>query len=43
MMRIAAEFGFTPESRSRITTPPHDEEAGLFDVLERDDANPEKT
>ena len=33
MMRIASEFGFTPASRSRISTPaPH--EASLFDYLE---------
>jgi P27 family predicted phage terminase small subunit len=25
MMRIASEFGFTPASRSRITTPPPDQ------------------
>lgn len=43
MMRIAAEFGFTPASRSRIATPQQDEEATLFDVLEQEDASPEKT
>jgi P27 family predicted phage terminase small subunit len=32
MMRIASEFGFTPASRSRITTPPADERT-LFDIL----------
>jgi P27 family predicted phage terminase small subunit len=32
MMRIASEFGFTPASRSRITTPPNDERT-LFDIL----------
>jgi phage terminase small subunit len=42
MMRIAAEFGFTPASRSRIATPQQDE-ATLFDVLEQEDASPEKT
>src|ERR1700761_8062305 len=30
MMRIASEFGFTPASRSRISTPP-EREPGLFD------------
>jgi P27 family predicted phage terminase small subunit len=34
MMRIASEFGFTPASRSRISTPPADER-NLFDILER--------
>jgi len=34
MMRIASEFGFTPASRSRITTPSNSEPT-LFDVLER--------
>ena len=32
MMRIASEFGFTPASRSRITTPPNSEPS-LFDLL----------
>jgi P27 family predicted phage terminase small subunit len=36
MMRIASEFGFTPASRSRISTPSNSEPA-LFDVLERTD------
>jgi P27 family predicted phage terminase small subunit len=36
MMRIASEFGFTPASRSRISTPSKAEPT-LFDVLE----NPE--
>jgi phage terminase small subunit len=31
MMRIASEFGFTPASRSRISTPPKNE-PGLFDI-----------
>jgi P27 family predicted phage terminase small subunit len=34
MMRIASEFGFTPASRSRISTPSEDER-DLFNVLER--------
>jgi P27 family predicted phage terminase small subunit len=33
MMRIASEFGFTPASRSRISTPAANERT-LFDVLE---------
>lgn len=33
MMRIASEFGFTPASRSRISTPAK-REATLFDLLE---------
>src|ERR1044071_6224765 len=33
MMRIASEFGFTPASRSRISTPARDERT-LFDILE---------
>ncbi len=33
MMRIASEFGFTPASRSRISTP-SEAERTLFDVLE---------
>ena len=33
MMRIASEFGFTPVSRSRISTP-DPEEPTLFDALE---------
>jgi phage terminase small subunit len=39
MMRIASEFGFTPASRSRISTPSVTE-ATLFDRLEEplDDA-----
>jgi P27 family predicted phage terminase small subunit len=39
MMRIASEFGFTPASRSRISTPNPDWPS-LFDVIERppDDA-----
>ena len=32
MMRIASEFGFTPASRSRITTP-QDRGASLFDFV----------
>ena len=31
MMRIASEFGFTPASRSRISTP-REHEPGLFDI-----------
>ena len=34
MMRIASEFGFTPASRSRISTPSPTEPT-LFDVLEK--------
>jgi P27 family predicted phage terminase small subunit len=33
MMRIASEFGFTPASRSRISTPPKSEPT-LFDQLD---------
>jgi P27 family predicted phage terminase small subunit len=33
MMRIASEFGFTPASRSRISTPPADDWT-LFDDIE---------
>lgn len=33
MIRIAAEFGFTPASRSRISTP-SEKERTLFDILE---------
>lgn len=33
MMRIASEFGFTPASRSRISTP-EPRERSLFDQLE---------
>jgi phage terminase small subunit len=32
MMRIASEFGFTPASRSRISTP-FTNEPNLFDLL----------
>ena len=32
MMRIASEFGFTPASRSRISTPSN-HEATLFDLM----------
>jgi P27 family predicted phage terminase small subunit len=39
MMRIASEFGFTPASRSRISTPPRTEPT-LFDLLEN---SPNKT
>jgi hypothetical protein len=38
MMRIAAEFGFTPVSRSRIATPAP-EEPTLFDSFEQDEAD----
>ena len=40
MMRIASEFGFTPASRSRISTPSADE-PNLFSLVERrpDEAN----
>jgi P27 family predicted phage terminase small subunit len=38
MMRIASEFGFTPASRSRISTPSVTEPT-LFDVLENDTTN----
>src|SRR3954447_4830052 len=34
MMRIASEFGFTPASRSRISTP-QQPELGLFDFVDR--------
>jgi P27 family predicted phage terminase small subunit len=34
MMRIASEFGFTPASRSRISTPSNSEPT-LFDLLDR--------
>jgi P27 family predicted phage terminase small subunit len=34
MMRIASEFGFTPASRSRISTPPTNTAPTLFDVME---------
>jgi P27 family predicted phage terminase small subunit len=33
MMRIASEFGFTPASRSRISTPAPDERT-LFDIMD---------
>jgi phage terminase small subunit len=33
MMRIASEFGFTPASRSRISTP-FTNEPNLFDLLD---------
>jgi P27 family predicted phage terminase small subunit len=33
MMRIASEFGFTPASRSRISTPPKNEPPSLFDLM----------
>jgi P27 family predicted phage terminase small subunit len=39
MMRIASEFGFTPASRSRITTPPKDERT-LFDIVD-DETRPQ--
>ena len=35
MMRIASEFGFTPASRSRISTAPTNDRT-LFDILEED-------
>jgi P27 family predicted phage terminase small subunit len=35
MMRIASEFGFTPASRSRISTPPA-EEPSLLDFIENE-------
>jgi P27 family predicted phage terminase small subunit len=38
MLRIAAEFGFTPASRGRISTPAQ-KQASLFDVLEEEDTN----
>jgi len=38
MMRIASEFGFTPASRSRISTPPEDwPQASLFDPVPKPD------
>jgi len=39
MMRIASEFGFTPASRSRISTPSKTEPT-LFDVLENSAEKP---
>ena len=39
MMRIASEFGFTPASRSRISTP-DPEEPTFFDALEDGDGAP---
>lgn len=39
MMRIASEFGFTPASRSRISTPITNE-PNLFDLLDRSKAEP---
>ena len=39
MMRIASEFGFTPASRSRISTPSTNDRT-LFDILE---SNPDKS
>ena len=33
MMRIASEFGFTPASRSRISTPLQSEPPSLFDLF----------
>jgi P27 family predicted phage terminase small subunit len=36
MIRIAAEFGFTPASRSRISTPAQ-QAATLFDLFENDE------
>jgi P27 family predicted phage terminase small subunit len=38
MMRIASEFGFTPASRSRISTASTSEPT-LFDVLENSEAD----
>jgi P27 family predicted phage terminase small subunit len=38
MMRIASEFGFTPASRSRISTPSRSEPT-LFDGLEHDSSD----
>jgi len=35
MMRIASEFGFTPASRSRISTPSA-EEPSLLDLIENE-------
>lgn len=37
MIRIAAEFGFTPASRSRIATP-MEAEPDLFDLSEHEDS-----
>ena len=39
MMRIASEFGFTPASRSRISTPSNAERT-LFDLLEKSPDEP---
>jgi P27 family predicted phage terminase small subunit len=33
MMRISSEFGFTPASRSRISTPTPSPQFGLFDAI----------
>lgn len=42
MMRIASEFGFTPASRSRISTPsPADSQPSLFDVVSAADDDEE--
>ena len=37
MMRIAAEFGFTPASRSRLGAPAAEQEPTLFDALGEED------
>jgi P27 family predicted phage terminase small subunit len=39
MMRIASEFGFTPASRSRISTPSNSEPT-LFDSIENSSGEP---
>ena len=41
MMHIASEFGFTPASRSRISTPSQ-QRATLFDLFESDDGSNQK-
>ena len=42
MMRIASEFGFTPASRGRISTPSLNEPT-LFDTLDRDTTGARQT
>jgi hypothetical protein len=37
MLRISSEFGFTPASRGRISTPQEDDEPTLFDRLDPTD------
>ena len=42
MMRIASEFGFTPASRSRISTPPQNRH-DLFSLIEGSIADPDSS